>query len=240
MSNDRLSASLVVFGLMFLAAMVLMAVTFGTYLMRVKGLDRTVTVKGLSEREVPADIAIWPVSFAAAGNDLTALYEAVEGNAREVFAFLQAAGFSPSEITKAAPVVTDKLARRYGGQQDVSLRYTAQQTMTVYTTQVDLVRALQSRLGELGKKGIALGGEDYDSKPQFLFTKLNELKPQMIEEATRNARAVAEKFAADSQSRLGKIKKAGQGLFTIEDRDANTPHMKRVRVVSTVEYYLSD
>ncbi len=239
MSNERVSASMI-FGLLFVAAMFLMAVTFGTYLMRVKGLDRTVTVKGLSEREVPADIAIWPVSFAAAGNDLTALYEAMEGNAREVLAFLQAAGFSPSEITKAAPVVTDKLARRYGGQQDVSLRYTAQQTLTVYTAQVDLVRAVQSRLGELGKKGIALGGEDHDARPQFLFTKLNELKPQMIEEATRNARAVAEKFAADSQSRLGKIKRASQGLFTIEDRDANTPHIKRVRVVSTVEYYLSD
>lgn len=239
MTNDRLSAS-VVFGLLFMAAMFLMAVTFGTYLMRVKGLDRSVTVKGLSEREVPADIAIWPVSFTAAGNDLTALYEAMEGNAREVLAFLQAAGFSPAEITKAAPVVTDKLARRYGGQQDVSLRYTAQQTLTVYTTQVDLVRAVHSRLGELGKKGIALGGEDHDARPQFLFTKLNDLKPQMIEEATRNARAVAEKFAADSQSRLGKIKKASQGLFTIEDRDANTPHIKRIRVVSTVEYSLSD
>lgn len=102
------------------------------------------------------------------------------------------------------------------------------------------MRAVQSRLGELGKKGIALGGEEHETRVQFLFTKLNDLKPQMIEEATRNARAVAEKFAADSHSRLGKIKRASQGLFTIENRDANTPHIKRVRVVSTVEYYLSD
>lgn len=130
MSNDRLGA-VVMFGLMFLVAMFVMAVTFGTYLMRAKGLDRTVTVKGLSEREVPADIAIWPVTFTTAGNDLSALYETIEGNAREVFAFLQEAGFSPTEITPAAPVVTDKLARRYRGQQDVSFRYTAQQTMTV-------------------------------------------------------------------------------------------------------------
>ncbi len=239
MSNDRLGAA-VIFGMMFFAAMFAMAVTLGSYLMRVKGLDRTVTVKGLSEREVPADIAIWPVTFTTAGNDLSALYETMERNAREVLAFLQAAGFSPTEITPAAPVVTDKMARRYGGQQDVSLRYTAQQTMTVYTTKVDLVRAVQSRLGELGKKGIALGGEDPGSGVQFLFTKLNDLKPQMIEEATRNARAVAEKFAADSQSKLGKIKTAGQGLFTVEDRDPNTPHIKKVRVVSTVQYYLSD
>jgi hypothetical protein len=103
-----------------------------------------------------------------------------------------------------------------------------------------MVRSSQTRLHELGNKGIAFGGEDHNQKTQFLFTKLNDLKPAMIEEATRNARAVAEKFAADSQSRLGKIKRASQGQFTIEDRDSNTPHIKKVRVVSTVEYYLAD
>jgi hypothetical protein len=93
---------------------------------------------------------------------------------------------------------------------------------------------------ELGKQGIAISGGDYQSKPVFIFKKLNELKPVMIEEATKNARAVAEKFARDSNSKLGKIKSASQGEFSIEDRDSNTPYIKQVRVVSTVEYYLSD
>jgi hypothetical protein len=97
-----------------------------------------------------------------------------------------------------------------------------------------------SSLSELGKNGIVFSGEDYQAKTEYLFTKLNDVKPEMIEEATRNAREVASKFASDSNSSLGKIKKASQGQFSIEDRDKNNPHIKKVRVVSTVEYYLSD
>lgn len=95
-------------------------------------------------------------------------------------------------------------------------------------------------LSDLGQKGIAFSGEDYEVRTNYLFTQLNELKPAMIEEATKNARAVAEKFAQDSKSRLGKIKSAFQGQFTIENRDNSTPYIKKIRVVSTVEYYLSD
>ena len=95
-------------------------------------------------------------------------------------------------------------------------------------------------LAELGREGIVFNRDDYEAKPEYIFTRLNEVKPVMIEEATRKARAVALKFAQDSQSKLGKIKRASQGQFSISDRDKSTPHMKRVRVVSTVEYYLSD
>jgi hypothetical protein len=97
-----------------------------------------------------------------------------------------------------------------------------------------------TRLSELGKQGIVLSGGDYQSQPEYLFTRLNEVKPEMIEEATRQAREVAQKFAADSQSTLGRIRHASQGQFSIADRDRNNPHIKKVRVVSTVEYYLSD
>ncbi len=100
--------------------------------------------------------------------------------------------------------------------------------------------AAGTRLIELGKSGIVLSGDDYQSRTQYLFTGLNDLKPKMIEEATRNAREVAQKFAADSDSRLGKIRTAYQGQFSIQDRDGNTPHIKKVRVVSTIEYYLAD
>ena len=219
---------------------IIAAFLMGSSLVRFKLLDRTVVVKGLSEREVAADTAVWPIQFSAANNSLAALYATMETNTRHVTEFLRAAGFPQSEITIAAPVVTDKLAQRYGGGGDIGLRYAAQQTVTVYTAQVDRVRATQSSLGGLGKLGIVVGGEDYGTRTQYLFTGLNELKPVMIEEATKNARAVAQKFAADSNSRLGKIRRASQGQFTIEDRDASTPHIKKVRVVSTVEYALAD
>jgi hypothetical protein len=207
--------------------------------LQVRALDRTVTVKGLAERDVPADIALWPLQFSAASNDAAALYTTVEANAAKVAAFLKAAGFTDEEITIAPPIVTDKLAQQWGGDQ-APLRYSAQRSVTVYTPRIDLVRATQKRLGELGRDGIVLGGDPYQVQTQYLFTKLNDLKPAMIEEATRNAREVAEKFAQDSRSRLGRIKSAQQGQFTVEDRDQNNPHVKKVRVVSTVVYYLVD
>lgn len=207
--------------------------------LQVRALDRTVTVKGLAERDVPADIALWPLQFSAASNDAAALYTTVEANAAKVVAFLKAAGFSDDEITVAPPVVTDKLAQQWGGD-SVPLRYSAMRSVTVYTPRIDVVRATQKRLGELGREGIVLGGDPYQVQTQYLFTGLNELKPAMIEEATRNAREVAEKFAQDSRSRLGRIKSAQQGQFTVEDRDQNNPHVKKVRVVSTVVYYLVD
>jgi len=112
--------------------------------------------------------------------------------------------------------------------------------VTVYSHNVALVRSLMNRLGELGKQGIAFGGDDYQNQVEYLFTRLNEVKPEMIQEATTKAREVALKFAQDSKSQLGKIKRASQGSFSISPRDKNNPHIKKVRVVSTVEYYLAD
>lgn len=206
----------------------------------VRALDRTVTVKGLAERDVPADIALWPLQFSAASNDAADLYATVEKNAATITGFLREAGFTDDEITVSPPAVTDKLAEQWGGGGAIPLRYSASRTLTVYTPRIDLVRATQKRLAELGQRGIVLGGNDYQSQTQYLFTKLNDIKPAMIEEATRNAREVALKFAQDSESRLGRIKSAQQGQFTVEDRDQNNTHIKKVRVVSTVVYYLAD
>lgn len=211
----------------------------GSTVIRFKEYERVVSVKGLSEREVPADIAVWPIRFAAASDDLGALYDTMAKNTEVIREFLESEGFTSDEVTSAPPIVTDRYAERYGDQR-VNLRYVAQQTITVYTGKIDLVRKSQEKMADLGKKGIALGGDEYSQRTTYLFTKLNEIKPQMIEEATRNARAVAEQFAADSKSRLGKIRRASQGQFTINDRDSNTPYLKKVRVVSTVDYYLSD
>jgi hypothetical protein len=209
-------------------------------LLRFKALDRTVTVKGLAERELPADIAIWPIRFSETDNDLGALYTRLQHNNALVRDFLRRAGFSDEEISTAAPAIVDRKAQAYGNPERVEFRYAGTSTVTVYSGQVGKVRAAMQTLAELGKQGVAIAGEQHDARTEFLYTGLNEIKPAMIEQATKAAREVAEKFARDSASRLGKIRTASQGLFSIQDRDSNTPHIKRVRVVSTVEYYLVD
>jgi len=205
-----------------------------------RALERSVTVKGLSEREVPADVAIWPIRFSEAGDDLVALYASIEQNNARVVEFLKARGFGADEISTSAPSIVDREAQGYGRSDGPRFRYTATSSLTVYSTRVEQVRETMNDLVELGKQGLALSQQDYEARTQFLFTGLNALKPEMIEEATRNAREVASRFAEDSESTLGKIRRASQGQFSIEDRDSNTPHVKKVRVVSTVEYYLSD
>ena len=207
---------------------------------RVKEYERTVTVKGLAERELLADAVIWPISFAVPDNDLSSLYTTIDGNVESISGFLIESGINAEEISTATPSITDKSAQSWGEGSAPTFRYTAQQSVTVYSTDVERVRGLMSSLSSLGKSGIAFTGSDYENQPQYLFTRLNDIKPDMIEEATRNARQVAEKFAEDSQSRLGKIKRASQGQFSVEARDQNNPQIKIVRVVSTVEYYLSD
>ena len=237
MTNESRSA--LILGALLCIGLIALGGVAGASALRFKAFERVVTVKGLAEREVPADIAVWPIRFAVANDDLAALYATLQANTAEIVAYLQSSGFTAQEITTAPPLVTDKFAQEYGGQ-EINMRYTAQQVITVYSTKIDAVRTAQGNLAELGKKGIALGGNEYNQKTQFLFTGLNDIKPAMIQEATRNARIVAEQFAADADSRVGKLKSANQGQFTIEDRDSNTPYLKKVRVVSTVEYYLAD
>lgn len=209
------------------------AITFKEY-------ERTVTVKGLSEREYEADIVIWPIQFTTASNDLSEIYSVIESNTAKIRIFLEGSGISSDEITFSSPAITDKSALQYGNQDGAQFRYTAIQSVTVYSRNINDVRKVMSRMSELGKQGIVITSGDYQSQTEYLFTRLNEVKPEMIEEATRKAREVAEKFASDSKSALGKIRSASQGQFSINDRDKNNPHIKTVRVVSTVAYYLSD
>lgn len=204
-----------------------------------KQFERTVTVKGLSEREYPADIVLWPIQFTAASNELETLYYSIDESTAKIKAFLGKNGLNPQEITFASPAITDKSVQQYGNNKP-EFRYTATQTVTVYSKNIDAVRKVMGSLSELGKQGIVFTGGNYQSQTEYIFTRLNEVKPEMIEEATRKAREVAEKFASDSDSELGKIKRASQGQFSISARDNNNPHIKKVRVVSTVEYYLSD
>lgn len=196
--------------------------------------------KGLSEREVSADIVIWPIKFTLAGNDLNSIYSSIEANIKEITDFLTNKGILLNEISYGIPSIVDRMAQQYGYSSKPELRYTAFQTVTVYTNNINVVRDLMGNLLTLGKKGIVFSSDDYESQPEYIFTKLNEIKPEMIKDATKNAREVAQQFADDSESRLGKIKKASQGQFSINSRDKNNPHIKKVRVVSTVEYYLID
>lgn len=238
MSNSIKAA--LVLGVLIAIGLIGLGVSAGRGALAVKGLERTVTVKGLAEREVPADLAVWPIRFAEAGNDVGQVYAALERNSARIVQFLGEQGFQASEISVAAPSVNDKLAQQYGGNGQIGLRYAASQTVTVRTPNIDQVRASIRRIAELGRTGIVFSGSEYQQQAEFMFTGLNALKPQMIEEATRAAREVADKFAKDSNSQLGKIRSANQGQFSVDNLDSSTPHVKKVRVVSTVEYYLSD
>ncbi len=229
-----------ILGLFLAAGLVAMAYLLGQAALQYKQMDRSVTVKGLSEREFVADVVIWPIKFNVASNDLTALYESIDTQTAQIKSFLTDHGIEESEISVSTPGITDKSAQQYGNNQAAPFRFTANLTVTVYSNAIERTRGVMSGLSDLGKQGIVLAGDDYDSRTEYLFTRLNEVKPEMIEEATRKAREVAEKFATDSLSQLGKIKKASQGQFSITDRDKNNPHIKKVRVVSTVSYYLSD
>jgi hypothetical protein len=238
--KDKRNSEAALLGIFIALGLTLLGAFTYQGILRARSLDRSVTVKGLAEREVPADIAIWPIKFSEAGDDLGALTTRLQEKNDRVVAFLEEAGFGAEEISLAAPSVTDRQAQTYGSPGDLKFRYSASSVITVYTSKVDAVLETMTKLVALGKQGIAVSGQDYDARPQFLFKSLNAIKPEMIEEATKNAREVAEKFAADSDSRLGRIKTANQGLFSINDRDSGTPQIKTVRVVSTITYYLSD
>ena len=218
---------------------VLLGLFIRSGLNNVSGNDRVVNVKGLAEMEVKANHVIWPLMFKNIGNDLPALYVTMENQTKAIKDFLSTNGIDSTEVSVAAPEIIDMKAERYTNE-NVAYRYNVTCVLTVSSSKVDLVRGLMIRQSDLLKQGIAITGGDYRFSTQFLFTGLNDIKPQMIEEATKNARASAEKFAADSDSELGKIRTANQGQFTISDRDANTPYIKSVRVVTTVDYYLKD
>jgi hypothetical protein len=235
-THSRTAALLL--GICLLLGLTMLGYQLGSAAIRFKEYDRTVTVKGLSEQEVGADIVIWPIQFTLAGNDLEALYTAVEKSNLMIRGFLEQHGIAAADISASAPMVTDKSAQQWADNARAEFRYSAMQTVTVYSGDIVSVRGVMAQLSELGKQGIVFSGNYQQT--EYLYSGLNEIKPAMIEEATRNAREVAEKFAADSQSGLGKIRSASQGQFTISDRDQNNPHIKKVRVVSTIEYYLSD
>ena len=219
----------IVIGAVVLGVSIILAVS------NFKSYDRTVTVKGLCEMEVKADKVIYPLAFKVAGNNLESLYASVSEKNAVILDFLKSYGFTDEEITVSLPQVSDRDAEGYTQR---SMRYIITSVITVYSTKVDKSLEMREDLAGLHKKGITLIADSWSYQPSYLFEGLNSIKPQMIEEATANAREAAQKFADDSGSRIGKIRTASQGQFSISDRDANTPYIKKVRVVTSVVYYL--
>ena len=232
--------SAVTLGLFIALGLFSLGYVLGGSIVKYKSFERTVSVKGLAQKEVQADTVIWPIVYLRASNNLSELYDNLEKDTFKIQMFLKEKGFTKDEITVTAPAITDKMAQGYGGNQNIKFRYSAVEVLTVYTKNIDLARESMTAITALGKAGITFRNSAYENKIEYMFTGLNLIKPQMIQEATRNARASAQKFAEDSQSTLGKIRKANQGQFSIFARDKNTPYIKRVRVVSTIEYYLTD
>lgn len=200
---------------------------------------RVVTVKGLAEKEVKADKVIWPIVYKELGNDLNALYNTINKKNKVVLDLLASKGITADEITTSVDV-TDMDADAYTADRS-PYRYRVSSIITVNTKKVDTVLALLKEQTSLIQKGVAVTFSNYSYLSiQFEYTGLNEIKPEMIKEATKNARKAAEQFAIDSESKLGKIKTANQGQFSISDRDQNTPYIKNVRVVTTIQYMLED
>lgn len=207
-------------------------------IVRFKTLDRKVTVKGLSEREVLANKVTWPLIYKELGNDPSAMYELIEQKNQKVVSFLKAEGLGNDEISVNPPTIRDRQADNYGNE-IMNYRYKAECVIIVTSTDIDKVRRLMRRQSELMKQGIALVSEEYgDNSVRYEYTGLNDIKQEMVEEAMKNAKTTAEQFARDADARLDGVITAQQGQFSIDDRDRNTPYIKRIRVVNTVEYAL--
>ena len=227
MKNNVLAGALIALGLCIGGLFVYMGIR------KFAEKDRAVTVKGLSTREVEADYAVWPLSFAWSGNDLPALYAKLEQVTERVKSHLQSLGFDAADIRQGSVSVSNNWDGYYGTRPE--FKYTLSTSLIVSTDKVQLVVASQGKESSLLKEGIIVTTEKWNL--DYQYNGLPELKPSMIEEATQNARAVAQKFADDAQCALGSIRRASQGQFSIES-DNYQPWVKHVRVVTTVDYFL--
>ena len=203
------------------------------------GKDRKVVVKGLAEKEVEADKVTWPIVSKEIGNDLPELYQTINNTTGTIRKFLLQNGLKADEISVNAPVVIDLNAERYGENRN-PYRYNITSIITVTSSNVKLVRSIIARQGELLKKGVAIVDGGYENPVKYEFVAFRQMKPKMMQEAIENAEQTATQFAENSKSQIDKIMNADQGQFSIEDRDSNTPYIKKVRVVTTVTYSLKD
>lgn len=205
---------------------------------KLRTADRYVTVKGSAEKIVDADLVVWPLSQTVGGNELGAVQAQLDANTQTIRGFLTSAGFKDDEIVVSPPRLEDRWAYSYGDNRPLE-RYRYSNTVTLRTGKVTEALAALRRSGDIVAKGVMLNTDD-GGGPNFDYTKLNDIKPALIAEATSNARKSAEQFAKDSGARIGGIRNANQGVISIENRDAGSPQIKKIRVVTTVDYFLKD
>ena len=205
-------------------------------LVAIKTQDRYVTVKGSAERIVEADLLVWPLPHTVGGNDLADVQRQLKANTDAIRAFFRDAGFEDGEIVVSPPRLEDRWAYAYGDNRPPE-RFRYSNTVSLRTTKVDKALEALRNSGQLVAQGVMI---DQGSQPDFDYTRLNDIKPALIAEATAAARESAVQFAKDSGSTLGGIRNANQGVVTINDRDQSSPQVKKVRVVTTVEYFLRD
>ena len=198
-----------------------------------KSFDDTVTVRGLCEKEVPADRVAFRINYSEKANSIAEVRQIMDQHNAAIIKLLKDAGIEDAEIFNGSPSIDD----RYTWSNDVSritYRYQANQNISVYTSKMDVIKKLQNTLeNDLLKQDILAS-----SYADYQFLGLNEIKPAMIAESLEKARESAEEFAKNSHSKIGKMRTASQGYFEVDDLDETTPQMKKVRVVSTVTYYL--
>ncbi len=215
----------------------------GYYYYITKFDNNTVTVKGLAEMDVTANLAIWKLKFITTDNNLQVAEQKIKEQATEIYNFLTTKGFAPTEIKFSHIDTQDLLATPYRNTEINSSRFILSQTITIKTDNISLVEQSIPKTDKLIAKGIIFDNS-YGDSVSYIFTKLNEVKPKMLEIATKNAKLSAEEFAKSSNSKIGKIHYANQGVFTIMPRD-NTPSNyelgqieKKIRVVTTITYWL--
>ena len=218
------------------ASLVLAALVLGIFMVctikTLKSYDDTVTVRGLCEKEVPADRVVLRISYSEQDNELPDLRSRMDRNDQTIIALLKQAGFTDDEIKYTSAHFNDRFDSYYTS--NIRFRYNANQTINVFTSKMDLVGSLQKKIdAELLKKDIISS-----TYANYEYHGLNDIKPSMIAESLENARTAADEFAKNSHSKIGKMRTASQGYFEVEDLDENTPQVKKIRVVTTVEYYL--
>ncbi len=237
------------FGSILALGLILGGWVLGAQIKATRLSDRFVEVKGLVERTVKSDLAIWPLDYKEAGDDLSSIYAKTEADKQTLLQFLDQQGIQSSEIELGIIRVVDTQANEFGGGNRPPHRYIVEQQITVRTARVDQVAAAAQKTMQLLEKGIILSSNPGQGVI-YKFTGLNSIKPDMITEATRNARAAANRFASDSGSKVGAIRQANQGVFSILPADqgsemteggnvtGDSSLKKTVRVVTSVQYYL--
>ncbi len=215
----------------------------GYYYYQAKVNSNFVTVKGLAEMDVKADLAIWKLKFVVTGNSLQSTQQEISRQRGLIYTFLAKQGISADQVTEDRVETNDLLANPYRSNNDMNFRFIVSQTLTVRSSDVETIDKALRQNGELVAQGIIFDSQSYGSPVSYIFTDLNKIKPQMLEEATKNAAAAADEFAKSSGSKVGRIRRASQGVFSILPRDETDGMQtqfinKKVRVVSTIEYWL--